>query len=71
MGLDLAKDNNHPLIGFMLHKGADGFMSPEQFSTFYWPPLKKVMISASLSFSSAMMASRLLPMGAPQLKYKR
>ena len=44
MGLDLAKDNAHPLIGFMLHKGADGFMSPEQFSTFYWPPLKKVMM---------------------------
>jgi len=44
MGLDLAKDNDHPIIGFMLHKGADGFMSPEQFNTFYWPPLKKVMM---------------------------
>ena len=44
MGLDLAKDNGHPIIGFMLHKGADGFMSPAQFNTFYWPPLKKVML---------------------------
>jgi len=44
MGLDLAKDTGHPIIGFMLHKGADGFMSPEQFNTFYWPPLKKVMM---------------------------
>jgi hypothetical protein len=44
MGLDPAKANYHPIIGFMLHKGADGFMSPEQFNTFYWPPLKKVMM---------------------------
>jgi uroporphyrinogen-III decarboxylase len=27
-----------------LHKGADGFMSNEQFRTFYWPTLKKVII---------------------------
>jgi uroporphyrinogen-III decarboxylase len=44
MGLDLAKDSGHPIIGFMLHKGADRFMSPEQFKTFYWPPLRKVMM---------------------------
>jgi hypothetical protein len=44
MGLDSARDTSHPIIGFMLHKGADGFMSPEQFRTFYWPPLRKVMI---------------------------
>lgn len=28
---------------FPLHKGADGFMSPKQFETFYWPSLKKVV----------------------------
>jgi uroporphyrinogen-III decarboxylase len=28
---------------FPLHKGADGFMSPKQFETFYWPSLKKVI----------------------------
>jgi uroporphyrinogen-III decarboxylase len=44
MALDPARDSGHPIIGFMLHKGADGFMSPEQFKTFYWPPLKKVML---------------------------
>ncbi|MBW2143545.1 MAG: hypothetical protein JRG75_04005 [Deltaproteobacteria bacterium] len=44
MGLDPAKGSRHPLIGFMLHKGADGFMSPEQFNTFYWPTLRKVMM---------------------------
>jgi uroporphyrinogen-III decarboxylase len=27
-----------------LHKGADGFMSDEQFRTFYWPTLKKVIV---------------------------
>jgi len=44
MGLDPARDSGHPIVGFMLHKGADGFMSPRQFETFYWPPLKKVML---------------------------
>ena len=27
-----------------LHKGADGFMSNEQFHTFYWPTLKAVIL---------------------------
>jgi len=27
-----------------LHKGADGFMSREQFKTFYWPSLRKLII---------------------------
>ena len=27
-----------------LHKGLDGFMSPKQFDTFYWPGLKKVLL---------------------------
>jgi uroporphyrinogen-III decarboxylase len=27
-----------------LHKGADGFMSQDQFKTFYWPSLKKLII---------------------------
>jgi uroporphyrinogen-III decarboxylase len=30
-------------VFFPLHKGADGWMSEEQFLTFYWPTLKKVM----------------------------
>ncbi len=28
-----------------LHKGADGFMSLEQFKTFYWPSLKKMLLA--------------------------
>ena len=30
-------------VFFPLHKGADGWMSEQQFLTFYWPSLKKVM----------------------------
>ena len=33
-----------PLIFIPLHKGADGFMSDEQFRTFYWPSFRKVLI---------------------------
>jgi uroporphyrinogen-III decarboxylase len=33
-----------PIIFMPLHKGTGGFMSPEQFETFYWPTLKKVMM---------------------------
>jgi len=32
-----------PLVIFVLHKGADGFMSDADFRTFYWPSLKAVM----------------------------
>ena len=28
---------------FPLHKGMDGFMSPGQYETLYWTPLKKVL----------------------------
>ena len=30
-------------VAFPLHKGADGWMSEEQFLTFYWPALKRVI----------------------------
>jgi Uroporphyrinogen decarboxylase (URO-D) len=32
-----------PICFMPLHKGADGFMSDEQFHTFYWPTLKRVI----------------------------
>jgi uroporphyrinogen-III decarboxylase len=31
------------LVTYPLHKGADGWMSKQQWDTFYWPSLKKVM----------------------------
>jgi hypothetical protein len=33
-----------PVIFIPLHKGADGFMSDEQFRTFYWPTLRAVIL---------------------------
>ena len=32
-----------PICFIPLHKGADGFMSDEQFHTFYWPTLQKLI----------------------------
>jgi hypothetical protein len=33
-----------PVIFIPLHKGADGFMSDEQFKTFYWPSLRATLL---------------------------
>ncbi len=33
-----------PVIFMPLHKGADGFMSDEQFRTFYWPSLRATLL---------------------------
>jgi uroporphyrinogen-III decarboxylase len=38
-----AKERGVPRVFIPLHKGLDGFMSPEQFKTFYWPTLKKLI----------------------------
>ena len=43
-GVGMAKQAGNPLIFMPLHKGADGFLSDEQFKTFYWPSLKKVIM---------------------------
>ena len=40
-----ANSSNTPIIFMPLHKGADGFMSEKQYETFYWPTLKKVVMS--------------------------
>jgi uroporphyrinogen-III decarboxylase len=42
-GVRQAERADAPLITFVLHKGADGFMSDADFRTFYWPQLKAVM----------------------------
>ena len=42
-GVAGAVANGNPLVFIPLHKGADGFMSDEQFAKFYWPTLKAVM----------------------------
>jgi hypothetical protein len=33
-----------PVVMLPLHKGSDGFMSDEQFQTFYWPTLRAVVL---------------------------
>jgi hypothetical protein len=43
-GVQGARASGGQFIFIPLHKGADGFMSDEQFQTFYWPTLRKVMI---------------------------
>ncbi len=44
MGVNSAKMNGKPMIFIPLHKGADGFLSPEQFKKFYWPTFKQVLL---------------------------
>jgi uroporphyrinogen-III decarboxylase len=44
MGISAAQVNRNPIIFMPLHKGADGFLSDEQFKKFYWPTLRKVML---------------------------
>lgn len=34
-----------PYVFMPMHKGLDGFMSPEQFETFFWPSLRKVILA--------------------------
>jgi uroporphyrinogen-III decarboxylase len=38
-----AKARGVPRVFIPLHKGLDGFMSLDQFKTFYWPTLKKLI----------------------------
>jgi uroporphyrinogen-III decarboxylase len=42
MGLN-AKQVGQPGVFIPIHKCLDGFMSPSQFKTFYWPTLKKLI----------------------------
>ncbi len=43
MGISAMQQTGNPMIFMPLHKGADGFMSDEQFQRFYWPPFKRVI----------------------------
>jgi len=44
MGLGAAQQTGNPLIFMPLHKGADGFLSDEQYKKFYWPTFKQVIV---------------------------
>ncbi|MFC1822251.1 uroporphyrinogen decarboxylase family protein [Thermodesulfobacteriota bacterium] len=43
-GVNSCNATGHIMPFIPLHKGADGFMSDEQFKTFYWPTLRKLII---------------------------
>jgi hypothetical protein len=43
---DPKKRGNPKRVFLALHRGAEGFMSKKQFETFYWPGLKKAMLTA-------------------------
>jgi hypothetical protein len=45
LALAQAKASGVPGVFIPLHKGSDGFMSLEQFAKFYWPSLKKLMLT--------------------------
>jgi hypothetical protein len=44
MGIGASRQTGNPQIFIPLHKGADGFLSDEQFKKFYWPTLKAVIL---------------------------
>ena len=44
LGVDSAKQYGCPLIFMPLHKGADGFLSDEQFKKFYWPTFRDIIL---------------------------
>ena len=45
MAVSGAKMSGNPRVFMPLHRGADGFMSLKQFETFYWPGLKKLILT--------------------------
>jgi len=44
MGVGAVQQTGNPIVFMPLHKGADGFLSDEQFKKFYWPTFRQVMI---------------------------
>ncbi len=44
MGVGAANANNNPFVMIPIHKGADSFMSRDDFMKFYWPSFEKVLL---------------------------
>jgi len=44
-GVNSAKRSGGRYVFIALHKGLDGFMSPEQFNRFYWPTLRDLIVA--------------------------
>jgi hypothetical protein len=43
LGISRAKASGNPRVLIPIHKGLDSFMSPRQFTTFFWPTLQKLI----------------------------
>lgn len=43
--VDMAMVSRNPFVFIPLHKGAEGFMSEEQFIKFYWPTFRKQLLA--------------------------
>ena len=44
MGVAGAKASGVPIVSIVMHKGADGFLSDEQYKKFYWPTFRKLLM---------------------------
>jgi hypothetical protein len=72
-GRRAANVNRHPLVFMPLHKGADGFLSDNDFRKFYWPTLKAVFIGlidegiVPLAFAEGGYNSRLEAINDPDI----
>ncbi len=44
MGVSYTNVSGNPMVLIPIHKGADGFLSDEQFKTFYWASFRKVLV---------------------------
>ena len=71
-----ANPNTPPCVFMPLHKGADGYMSQEQFDKFYWPSLRAVILGlvddgfVPVLFGEGKMDSRLETIAADMPKGK-
>jgi len=44
IGVSGVKASGVPVVAVVMHKGADGFLSDEQYKKFYWPTFRKLLI---------------------------
>jgi hypothetical protein len=44
MGVSGVKMSGVPIVPIVMHKGADGFLSDEQYKKFYWPTFRKLLM---------------------------
>ena len=45
MAINAARTSGDPRVFIPIHKGLDGFMSRAQFTSFFWPTLRELMVA--------------------------